>query len=176
MCHTIWHQVSLITQPMVPSVASLNMVSITFSQSWLSHGVCLGESLSVHEIYSVIQNLEGLFYASYKWFSVLSSSGVELTALALWFSMFMMLYLAPKWWLLSQCKYCSVYLDFLYNIMDSVLLGSCVTEVTKNGVEPSGHMSSSVNLMNWSMLLICLRKIALCSNCCTTNVSSTYPS
>ena len=40
-------------------------------------------------------------------------------------------------------------------IMDSVLLGSCVTKVSKNVMEPSGHLTSVVNLMNLSILLIC---------------------
>ena len=58
--------------------------------------------------------------------------------------------------------------------MDKVLSGSGVTKVSKNGIEPSGHVSSTVNLMDWSMLLMCLRKLSLCSVCCTMKVWSTY--
>ena len=50
--------------------------------------------------------------------------------------------------------------------MDRVLFESGVTEVSKNGMYPSGHVSSTVNLMDWSVLLICLRKFSLCSSCC----------
>ena len=54
--------------------------------------------------------------------------------------------------------------------MDKVLSGSGVTKVSTNGIEPFGHVSSTVDLMDWSKLLMCLRKF-LCSDCCTMKVS-----
>ena len=43
--------------------------------------------------------------------------------------------------------------------------------VFKNGKEPSGHVSSIVNLMVLLILLMYLRKFSLCSVHCFTNVS-----
>ena len=53
----------------------------------------------------------------------------------------------------------SVCVGFLYTLMGKVLSGSYVTTLSKNGIEPSGCLSSTVNLMDWSVLLICLRKV-----------------
>ena len=37
-----------------------------------------------------------------------------------------------------------MHVGFLYTLQDKVLSGSGVTKVSKNGIEPSGHVSSSV--------------------------------
>ena len=47
-------------------------------------------------------------------------------------------------------------MGFLYSLIDKVFSGSGVSNVTKSGIEPSGHVTSTVNLMDCSMLLMCL--------------------
>ena len=47
------------------------------------------------------------------------------------------LFLAVMNWLLSQCKYWSVCVGFLYTVVWLVLFGPVVTLVSRNGIEPS---------------------------------------
>ena len=103
-------------------------------------------------------------------FSVLSSSDVVLTALALWWNVFVTLFghfvivAIPV-----QVLICVAVLPINTYGQGSVL--SSVTKVSKNGMEPSGHASSTVNLTDCSMLLTCFKKQScLFSNCCTTKV------
>ena len=55
-------------------------------------------------------------------------------------------------------------------LMDRVLFCPGVANVFKNGKEPSWHASSTVNVIDWWMLLMCFSS---CSNHYTTKVSST---
>ena len=45
--------------------------------------------------------------------------------------------------------------------------------VSRNGIAPSCWLLSTVNLMAGSTLLLCSRKVCLCSSCWMTKVSST---
>ena len=47
--------------------------------------------------------------------------------------------------------------------MDMVLFCSDVTELFQNGMEPYGLVSSTVNMIAWSMLLMSCKKFSLCS-------------
>ena len=103
-------------------------------------------------LYSILSNVHWeylhLVRTSFKYsFPVWRSYGEKLTALALWCSAFMILYMVPTWWWLSQCKYWSMHVGFLYTLIDEVLSGSSVTKVSKNGIEPPGCVSSTVSLM-----------------------------
>ena len=84
------------------------------------------------------------------------------------------LYLADKLWLLSHGRYKSVWVDFLYIPMVKVPSVSGVVMVSKKGMEPSSLDSSTVNWMEGSTELMCLRNSSLCDSCWITKVSSTY--
>ena len=79
--------------------------------------------------------------------------------------------LAVMWWLLSQCRYWSVWTGFLYTVVLNVLSGSMVTRVSKNGSEPC--VGSTVNCMCGSWLLVWWSRSWLCSALLMTKVSST---
>ena len=80
--------------------------------------------------------------------------------------------LAVMWWLLSQCRYWSVCVGFLYTEVLNVLSGCIVTSVSKKGNDPC-CVGSTVNWMCGSWLLMCCSKSWLCSALMITNVSST---
>ena len=62
-----------------------------------------------------------LVRAFLRWFfSCWSSSGLLHTVEALWERVWITLNLAEMWWWLSHCKYWSVWVGFLYTVMDSV--------------------------------------------------------
>ena len=58
--------------------------------------------------------------------------------------------------------------------MDSDPSASGFTIVSKKGMEPSSLLSSTVNLMAGSTLLMCCRKLCLLASLWMTKVSSTY--
>ena len=62
---------------------------------------------------------------------------------------------------------------FLYTVMDSVPSASGLTMVSKNGMDPSSLLSSTVNLMAGSTLFMCWRKPCLLKSLWMTKVSST---
>ena len=57
--------------------------------------------------------------------------------------------------------------------MDRVLFCSGITKVSKNGIEPSSLVSSTVNLITWSVLFMWCKKFSLCSVHYITKMSST---
>ena len=57
--------------------------------------------------------------------------------------------------------------------MDRVLFCSGVMVVSKNGIEPPGHVSATVNLMELSVEFMCCRTSSLCT-CCMVKVLLTY--
>ena len=66
--------------------------------------------------------------------------------------------LAKSLWWLSHCKYWSVWVGFLYTVMDRLPSTSGFTMVSKKGIDPSSLLSSTVNFMAGSRLLMCHRK------------------
>ena len=105
-----------------------------------------------------------LVRTSQRWsFSCWSSSGLLHTVEALWERVWITLNLAERWWWLSHCKYWSVWMGFLYTVMDSVPSASGLTTV-----------SSTANFMAGSTLFMCWRKPCLLTSLWMTNVSSTY--
>ena len=87
-----------------------------------------------------------LVRAFLRWsFSCLSSSGLLHTVWALWERVLMTLNLAERSWWLSHCSYLSVWVGFLYTVMDRLPSTSGFTMVSKKGMEPSSLLSSTVN-------------------------------
>ena len=82
--------------------------------------------------------------------------------------------LAERLWWLSHCRYWSVWVGFLYTVMDRPPFSSCFTMVSKKGMEPSSLLSSTVNFMAGSTLLMCWRKPCLLTSLWMTKVPSTY--
>ena len=120
-------------------------------------------------------NLEigtGVMLTLYVGSSLSSWSCVEVTTLALCASMLNTLCLAVMWWLLSQCRYWSVWVGFLYTKVLNVLFCCMVTRVSRDGSEPC-CVGSTVNCMWGSWLLMCCRSAWLCSALLMTKVSST---
>ena len=107
-------------------------------------------------------------------FSCLSNSGLLHTVLALWERVLITLNLAERLWWLSHCKYWSVWVGFLYTVMDRLPFTSGFTMVSKMGMEPSSLLSSTINLMAGSTLFMCWRKPCLLASLWMTKVSSTY--
>ena len=83
------------------------------------------------------------------------------TVFALCIRVFITLYLAERWWWLSHFRYWSVWVDFLYTVIDSLPSVSNVTMVSKKGMAPSSLLFSTVNLMAGSTLFMCWRKHCL---------------
>ena len=106
-------------------------------------------------------------------FSCLSNSGLLHTVLALWERVLITLNLAERLWWLSHCRYWSVWVGFLYTVMDRPPSSSDFTMVSKKGMEPSSLLSSTVNFMARSTLLMCWRKSCLLTSLWMTRVSST---
>ena len=108
--------------------------------------------------------------------SLLISSGVEHKVLVICVRVLITLYLDAKLWLLSHCRYWSVWVGFLYTFLVKVPSTLGVTKISKNGMEPSGPASSIVNLMDVSTVLICWKNSSLCDLFWITKVSSTISS
>ena len=104
--------------------------------------------------------------------SLFKRSWVEETVFALCARVLKTLCLVVMWWLLSQWRYWSVCVGFLYTEVLKVLSGCMVTSVSKKGSDPC-CVGSTVNWMYGSWLLICCSKSWLCSALLITNVSST---
>ena len=115
-----------------------------------------------------------LVRAFLRWsFSFWSSSGLLHTVEALWERVWITLNLSERWWWLSHCKYWYVWVGFLYTVMDSVPSASGLTMLSKKGKDPSSLLSSTVNFMAGSRLLMCWRKPYLLTSLWMTKVSST---
>ena len=71
---------------------------------------------------------------------------------------------ADKRWWLSHCRYWSVWVGFLYTVIDNPPSASGLTVVFKKGMAPSSLLSSTVNLMVGSTLLMCSGKFCLFSS------------
>ena len=116
-----------------------------------------------------------LVRAFLRWsFSLGSNSGLLHTVEALWERVWMTLNLAERWWWLSHCRYWSVCVGFLYTDKDREPSPSGLTIVSKEGMDPSSLLSSTVNLIAGSTLLMCWRKPCLLTSLWMTKVSSTY--
>ena len=76
----------------------------------------------------------------------------------LWERVWITLNLAERWWWLSHCKYWSVCVGFLYTVIDREPSTSGLTIVSKKGMDPSSLLSSTVNLMAGSTLLMCWKE------------------
>ena len=87
------------------------------------------------------------------WCSLSSLSCEGETILVLCASVLNTLCLAVMWWLLSQCRYWSVWVGFLYTEVLKVLSCSMVTRVSGNGSEPF-CVGSTVNWICGSWLLL----------------------
>ena len=103
-----------------------------------------------------------------------NSSNLLHTVFPLWVRVFITLYLGERWWRLTHCKYWSVWVGFLYTVIDNLPSASGLTVVSKKGMAPSSLLFSTVNLMAQSTLFMCWRKLCLFSSLWTTKVSSTY--
>ena len=103
-------------------------------------------------------------------FSLWRSSGLLHTVWVLWKRVWISLNLAERWWWLSHCRYWSVWVGFLYTVIDRLPSASGLTMVSKKGKATSSLLFSTVNWMAVSTLFMC------CSKSCLwmTNVSSTY--
>ena len=99
-------------------------------------------------------------------YSFSSKFGVEQMVCALCVKVLITLYLAAKLWLLSHGRYKSVCVVFLYTPIVKVPSVSGAMMVSKKGMEPSSLGSSTVNLMEGSTVLMCLR-----NSSCVTDVS-----
>ena len=95
-------------------------------------------------------------------------------SLALWERVLITLNLAERLWWLSHCRYWSVWVGFLYTVMDRLPFSSGFTMVSKKGMEPSSLLSFTVNFMAGSTLLMCWRKPCLLASLWMTKVPSTY--
>ena len=112
--------------------------------------------------------------ASLKWSSSLANSvGVLETTLTLCARVLYILLLAVIKWLLSQCRYWSVCVGFLYAVVWMVLFSPGVTLVSRNWMEPSVPGCSTVNCMLGSREVVCWSGCVLCSALWMTRVSST---
>ena len=81
--------------------------------------------------------------------------------------------LAERLWWLFHCRYWSVWVGFLYTVMDRPPFFSGFTMVSKKGMEPSSLLSSTVNFMAGSTQLMCWRKSCLLTSLWMTKVLST---
>ena len=102
-----------------------------------------------------------------------SDSGLVQTTLALWVSVPMTLYLEDRLWWLSHCKYWSVWVGFWYTWKDKELSANGVTRVSRKGMAPFSWLSSTVNLIAGSTLLMCSRNSSLWAYIWMIHVSST---
>ena len=94
--------------------------------------------------------------------------------LALWVRVLITLNFAERWWWLSHCRYWSVWVGFLYTVMDRSPPTSGITMVSNKGMAPSSLLFSTVNWIAGSTLLMCCRKSCLLTSFWMTKVSSTY--
>ena len=96
------------------------------------------------------------------------------TVWALQERVWIMLNLVERWWWLSHCGYCSVWVVFLYIVIDRVPSASGFTMVSKKGMAPSSLLVSTVNWMTGSTLFMCCRNSYLWISLWMMHVSSTY--
>ena len=106
------------------------------------------------------------------WSSLWGSPGPVQTVLALWVSVPMTLSLADRLWWLSHCKYWSVCVSLQYNVIERELPACGVIKVSRKGMAPFSWVSSTVNLIAGSILLIWFNNACLWTCCWMTHVSS----
>ena len=118
----------------------------------------------------------GYFHSTLlRWvYSLWRSSGLLHTVWTLWEGVWITLNLAERWWWLSHCRYWSVWVGFLYTVIDSFPSASGLTMVSKKAMGPASLLFFTVNWMARSTLLMCCRKSCLWIALWMTNVSSTY--
>ena len=83
------------------------------------------------------------------------------------------LFLAEMKWLLTQWRYWSMCVGFLYTVVTKVLLGLGETRMSRTDKVPSWLGSSVVKCMCGSCELMCCSDCWLCFACWMTKVSST---
>ena len=105
--------------------------------------------------------------------SLLRGSGPVQTVFALWVRVPMTLYLAARLWWLSDCKYWSVWVGFLYTEIDKELSASGLTKVSRKAIVPISWLPSTVNFIAGSILFMHSRNNYLWASCWMTKVSST---
>ena len=95
----------------------------------------------------LVQSPLGIFALSESFPKVFLFLSEQLRITAHSFSpMFITLNLAERLWWLSHCRYWSLWVSFLYTVMDRPPFSSCLTIVSKKGMESSSLLSSTVNL------------------------------
>ena len=104
--------------------------------------------------------------------SLLRSSGPVPTVFTLWVRGLMTLYLAARIWWLSHSKYWSVWVGFLYTVIDKEVSASGLTKVSKKGIVPFSWLPSSVSFIAGSILFMCSRNNCLWASYWMTKVSS----
>ena len=95
--------------------------------------------------------------------SCCNSWGLEQMVWALQWSVPTTLYLDDTVWLLSNCRYRSVWGGFLYTVVLGLPSSFGVNKKSKKGMEPSGLDSSLVNWIWWSMEFSCSKKTCFLS-------------
>ena len=99
--------------------------------------------------------------------------GLVQTVLALCVRVPMTLYLGERLWLLSHCKYWSVWVGLWYTVMDKELSASGLTKVSRKGIDPFSWLHSTVNLIAGCILSIWSKNNCLWDCWWMTKVSST---
>ena len=100
--------------------------------------------------------------------SIFTNSGVENTTQTLCVRVLITLYFYARLWLLSHWRYWSVWVGFLYTFVVKVPSGMGITKMSKDGMEPSGPASSTVNWKDVSTVLICWKNSILCDSSSAT--------
>ena len=96
--------------------------------------------------------------------SCFNSWGFEQMVLALWCRVPITLYLDGNVWWLSQCRYRSVCVGFLYTVVLRLPSSFGITNMSRKGMDPSSLWSSLVNCICWSMELMSSKKALLCDD------------
>ena len=97
--------------------------------------------------------------------SLFNNSGVVCTVLALYIRVLITLYFDARLWLLSHCRYWSVWVGFLYTFVVKVPSGWGVTKMSRNGMEQQVQL-----LLQWIGWMYPLCWYVGKTQCCVTFV------
>ena len=132
----------------------------------------------VEPFFHLVQSPLGIFALGESFpevfFFLFEQLSITAHGLALWERVFITLNLAERLWWLSHCRYWSVWVGFLYTVMDRPPFSSGFSIVSKKGMKLSSLLSSTVNFTAGSSMLMCWRKSCLLTSLWMTKVSSTY--
>ena len=92
-----------------------------------------------------------------------SSSGLLQTVFALWVRVFIALYLAERWWWLSHCRYWSMWVGFLYTVIDSLPSASGLTCSIQEGDETILLVVFHCKLYGWVNTINVLKEVFISS-------------